>query len=113
MNKLIISTLLYLMAQALVWFQINGQFIWVWFKDHPLILSLFGIPISYLYIVANQYAFEAFGGTLWPGRLLGFGLGMFVFAICANIFLGEGLNTKTIISLILACVLVCIQVFYK
>ena len=50
---------------------------------------------------------------LWPGRLLGFAMGMLTFAICANVFLGEGLTTKTIISLMLATALVCIQVFWK
>ena len=64
-----------------------------------------GLKIMYFYL--------AFDGILWPGRLLGFAMGMLTFAICANVFLGEGLNAKTITSLVLATVLTCIQIFWK
>ena len=37
-----------------------------------LILCLFGLPISWLYIEATRWGFVAFDGVLWPGRLLGF-----------------------------------------
>ena len=97
----------------MTWFQLNGQFIWVWFKDHPLTLCLFGMPISYLYLMATKYSFVAFDELLWPGRFLGFAIGMITFTAFTAIFLGEGINNKTIISLILASILVCIQVFWK
>ena len=114
MNKPLLYTfLIFFITQSAVWFQTNGQFVWTWFKDHPFILSLFGIPISLGYIWATKFAFAAFDGTLWPGRLLGFAMGMLTFAVCANVFLGEGLTPKTITSLVLATVLVCIQVFWK
>jgi len=108
---LCIST--FLLVQLLTWFQLNGQFIWPWFKNNVLILCLFGLPISWLYILATKWGFIAFDGVLWPGRLLGFAMGMLTFAVCANVFLGEGLTNKTIISLFLALVLVCIQVLWK
>jgi len=103
----------FLLVQILTWFQLNGQFIWPWFKNNVLILCLFGLPISWLYIEATKWGFVAFEGMLWPGRLLGFAMGMLTFAVCANVFLGEGLTIKTIISLLLATVLVCIQVFWR
>jgi hypothetical protein len=103
----------FLLVQILTWFQLNGQFIWPWFKNNVLILCLFGLPISWLYIEATRWGFVAFDGVLWPGRLLGFAMGMLTFAICAYIFLGEGLTWKTIISLLLATLLVCIQIFWK
>ena len=103
----------FLLVQILTWFQLNGQFIWPWFKNNVLILCLFGLPISWLYIEATRWGFIAFDGTLWPGRLLGFAMGIFSFAVCTNIFLGEGLTIKSITSLVLATALVCIQVFWK
>ena len=103
----------FLLVQIITWFQLNGQFFSSWFKDNVFFLCLLGIPISWLYIEATRLSFIAFDGIIWPGRLLGFAMGMLTFAVCANVFLGEGLNAKTITSLVLATALVCIQVFWK
>ena len=103
----------FLLVQVITWFQLNGQFFSSWFKDNVFLLCLMGIPISYLYIEATRFGFIAFDGLIWPGRLLGFAAGMFTFAVCASIFMGEGLTNKTIVSLILATILTFIQVFWK
>ena len=112
-RELLYTFLTFLIVQSAVWFQTNGQFIWSWFKDNPLILSLFGIPISLGYIWASKFAFIAFEGSLWPGRLIGFAMGIISFTILTNHFMGEGISPKIIVSLILAITLVCIQVFWK
>ena len=112
-KELILCITLFLLVQTITWFQLNGQFFSSWFRNNVFLLCLVGIPISWLYIEATRYGFIAFEGLVWPGRLLGFASGMFTFAICANIFLGEGLTTKTIVSLILATILTFIQVFWK
>jgi len=114
MSRALLLCLLYFTgAHLMTWFQLNGQFIWSWFKDHPLTLCLFGVPVSYLYIVATKYSFEAFNELLWPGRFLGFAVGMITFTLFTSIFMGEGINNKTVVSLILALILVSIQVFWK
>ena len=110
---LILCISLFLIVQVITWFQLNGQFFSSWFKNNVFLLCLMGIPISLLYNEANRMGFIAFEGLIWPGRLLGFAAGIFTFALCANIFMNEGLNTKTLVSLILATALVCIQVFWK
>ena len=112
-KELLYTFLTFLTVQSAVWFQTNGQFVWSWFKDHPFILSLFGIPISLGYIWATKFAFAAFDGTLWPGRLIGFAMGIISFAMLTNYYMGEGISTKVIVSLILAIILVLIQVFWK
>ncbi len=112
-KELLYTFLTFLTVQSAVWFQTNGQFVWSWFKDHPFILSLFGIPISLGYIWATKFAFAAFDGTLWPGRLIGFAMGIISFTILTNYYMGEGISTKIIVSLILAVALVYIQVFWK
>ena len=110
---LILCVLTFLLVQIMTWFQLNGQFVWPWFKNNIFLLCLFGVPISWLYIEATRLGFIAFDELIWPARLIGFGLGILSFAVCANIYLGEGLTKKTIISLVLASILVCIQVFWK
>ena len=114
MNKdIILCMLLLMVGQICVWFQLNGQFIWKWFDKNPLLLSLLGVPISYFFIVATKLGYRGFDNVLWAQRLLGFGLGIFIFAGCTWFFMGEGVTTKTIVSLSLAMVLVMIQVFWK
>ena len=112
-TALVLCITLFSLVQIVTWFQLNGQFFSSWFKNNVFLLCLMGIPISWFYIEATRYGFIAFEGLIWPGRLLGFATGIFTFALCANIFMGEGLNTKTLVSLILATVLTLIQIFWK
>ena len=112
-SKLITGTLLFLLGQVLVWYQINGQFLSEWIKERPLIMSLFGIPISYVYIVATRDLVIAFDGELWPQRLIGFSMGMIAFAFLTWFHLNETLTLKTAVTLALAFSIVLIQVFWK
>ena len=114
MNNLILAFLLFFAGQSLIWFQSNGQFVWPWFKENPWTVSIiFGTFASYLFIQGTAAVVTYFGGSLWPGRFIGFSSGILVFAVCTYIFLGEGINLKTIVSLLLATALVCVQIFWK
>ena len=104
---------IFLLAHIITWFQLNGQFFSAWFKNNNFILSLFGIPISLLYIYGTKYCYEGFGGLVWPGRFIGFACGTVVFAILASSIMSEGVTIKTGISLILALALVSVQIFWK
>jgi hypothetical protein len=113
MSKLAISAALFLMGQTLIWFQVNGQFLWPWFKRNPLILSLIGgTIISYSFIIATEYAVEHFG-VLWPGRFLGFSLGIITYAFLTWWIMGEGITYKTAVSLFLSMGIICVQLFWK
>jgi len=112
-NSVVIGLLLYFVTHIIIWFQVNGQFIWTWAKDHPWIMSLLGFPISYVLIIATKFIVAGFDGLLWPGRLVGFGSGMIVMAILTWCILGEGISTKTLVSLALATTLVFIQILWK
>lgn len=114
MSKLFLTVSLFLVGQTLIWFQTNGQFLWSWFAKNPLILSLVGgTTISYAFIAATKFAYEHFDGLLWPGRFLGFALGISSYAILTWIFMGEGINLKTLTSLILSIGIICVQLFWK
>ena len=114
MSKLVLGILCFALGQTMIWYQTNGQFKWKWFADHPILLALmFGAIISYTYILGTKYIVEHFDGLLWPGRLIGFGIGAICFAILTYIYMGEGITPKTAVSLILAITLVSIQIFWK
>lgn len=112
--KLLYGTLLFILAQILIWIQTNGQFVWPWFKKNPLLLSLLGgTLISYIFIKGTALVAEHFDGLLWPGRFLGQSTGIVVFAAMTFILLTEGINNKTLISLVLAVLLIGIQILWK
>ena len=95
-------------AQIVIWFQLNAQVKWDWFKDNYLLMSILGMPISYALLYSTKYGFEGFG-ELWPIRLLGFAIGMMTFPIITYMMLGEGITLKTGISIILATVILLLQ----
>ena len=99
---ILISLFWFFVAHIAVWFQLNGQFKWDWFKNNEWVLALCGVPISFLYLWGTKYAVNGFDGLLWPGRFVGFGVGMVVYAIFTGYFFNEGITPKTAISLGLA-----------
>jgi hypothetical protein len=113
MKNILIGMLFFLLAQGTTWFQMQGQFIWEFFKKNPLIISLLGIPISYLFIMATKYTVEGSDGLLWPSRFIGFGIGIIVYGILVSVYFNEGINPKTLISLLLSIIIICIQVLWK
>ena len=112
-SNVLTGLLLFIITHIIIWFQVNGQFVWPWAKEHPWTMAILGLPISYVLIIATKYIVEGFDGLLWPGRLVGFGSGMIIMALLTWYFMGEGLNTKTLASLLIATGLVCVQVFWK
>ena len=114
MKDLILSIGFFVVGHTLIWYLTNGQFLWKWFEKNPVLLSLtLGSIISYTFITGTKHIVAYSDGLLWPGRLMGFGIGITSFTILTLIYMGEGLTTKTITSLILALALVSIQIFWK
>tara|TARA_A100001037_G_scaffold290408_1_gene303220 strand:+ start:12026 stop:12370 length:345 start_codon:yes stop_codon:yes gene_type:complete len=114
LKGLIIGTFLFFVAQLLVWFTNNGQFLWPWFKKNPIIIAVVsGTVCGYMFIIGTRYIAEYYGGLVWPGRFIGFSAGILSFAFLTWYFLGEGINLKTAVSLVLAILLIVIQLFWK
>ena len=114
MNRyILISILLFVIAQTMVWLQLNGQFVWESFRKYEWVLILFGLPISWLFLEATRNGVTAFDGLLWPQRFLAFACGIVIFSLLTWLLKGEGINTKTLVSLMLSGVLVFIQILWK
>ena len=108
-NKdIIVCIVILFLSQIVIWFQLNGQLVSQWCKDHPWTLSLLGIPISYALILTTEYGYRGFN-ELWPVRLLGFAIGMISFPFITYWFLGEGITIATGISIILAIIIMILQ----
>lgn len=113
MRDFFISIILVVIAQTFAYLQLQGQFFWDWAKQNPLLMSIFGIPISILLIYFTKYCAVAFDGQVWPGRLIGFAVGAIVFALLSHFIMNEPFNTKTIVSLCLATGILLVQIFWK
>ena len=107
-KEILFCILILLFIQIVIWFQLNGQVKWDWFKDNYWLMSLLGVPISYALLYSTKYGYAGFG-ELWPIRLTGFAVGMITFPIITYLILGEGITLKTGISLILATVILLLQ----
>ena len=110
---IIFSIILFTLGQAMVWIQVNGPIIWPWAKKYKLILLLFGIPITYLFMEATRLTISGFGGLFWPGRFVSFVCGIAIFTAFTYFFRGESINLKTATSLLLAFSIIIIQLFWK
>ena len=113
MRNFIIAFILIIVGQSLAYLQLQSQFFWTWAKNHPLLMSITGFPISILLIYFTKYCALAFDGQVWPGRLIGFAIGAIVFALLSHFIMNEPFNTKTIVCLFLATGILLVQVLWK
>lgn len=111
--NIIIAFILVFIAQSMSYFQLQGQFLHPWFKSNTFILSLLGIPISFILIKFTKVCADGFGGEVWPGRLIGFAVGAIVFALLSHFLMKEPFTPKTIVSLVLASFILLVQIFWK
>ena len=111
--NILYGLLFFIIAHIGAFFQLNGQFKWDWFIKNEIAVAAFGFILSFFYIWGTKYTVEGMDGLLWPSRFIGFGIGMVIYALGVSYFFGEGITTKTLISLGLCLILICIQVFWK
>ena len=105
------ALLLLCAAQAIAWFQINGQFVNEWCKNNTLLMSMLGMPISYLMIIGVKHVATATNGAVWPGRLVTFACGIVIFTLFTWLILGEAVSWKTAVSLLLTTAILTLQLF--
>ena len=114
MNKILLVILFFLIGHILIWIQTNGQFLWKFFDKNPVLLSFtFGGVISYFFIMATKLSYQSFEGLVWPGRFIGFAVGIVSYAILTYVMLNEGLTAKTLVCLILSLAILSVQLFWK
>ena len=111
--NLLYGILFFALGHLGAFLQLNGQFKWEWFKNNEWIVASFGFILSFFYIWGTKYTVTGTEGLLWPARFIGFGVGVIIYAIMVSWLFGEGLTTKTIVSLLISIILISVQVFWK
>ena len=112
-EKLLIGIIFGVIAQILTFFQFQGQLKYEWFKNHYWLVVLISIPVSMLFMYSVKNIVLAYGGEMWPSRLIGFSIGTIVFTYFSWALFGEPLTIKTIICLILSFSILGVQLFMK
>ena len=110
---LILGVIYFIIGQVLIWFQSHLQFFSNWSKDNPLLIAVPGVIVSYVSILATKTLAEAYDGLVWPSRLIGFGIGIILFSFLTWILLGEKIEIKSAICVILAFCILLIQLYWK
>tara|TARA_Y100000034_G_scaffold129098_1_gene184927 strand:+ start:13718 stop:14056 length:339 start_codon:yes stop_codon:yes gene_type:complete len=95
-------------AHIVIWFQVNAQVVWAWYKNHIFLLCLLGVPISYIFFKATEIGYEV-TESLWAVRFLAFGTSMITFPIMTYFLTGEGIEIKTVIAIGLSVIIVFLQ----
>ena len=112
-SKYILLTIgIFLLNNVLIWYQLNSQLVWEWAKGYKsmLLMSLLGVPISILFWYATKWGYIGFG-NLWAVRFMGFATSMLTFPIMTYFYLGEPMSLKTLLTLVLAIIIMIIQLF--
>ena len=109
-HYILITILIFFMNNIMIWYQLNGQLVWDFWKTWKgITLSLLmGIPITALFWWATKIGYDGFG-NLWAVRLMGFATSMISFPIMTWLYLGEVVSLKTIISIVLAIAIMLLQ----
>ena len=116
MNKFYIGVFIfvvYTISQIFTFYQLQGHLWNKWIKDNPFMMSVLGLPIGYVVILASREMVDLWGGQTWPNRIIGFSLGVIVFSLMSWFILKEPLTTKTIVCLSLCFIILLIQLFWK
>ena len=110
-NKILIVTLVFLLNNVLIWYQLNSQLVWDWAKGNSAIIisCLLGVPISWLFWYCTKIGYEGFG-ALWPVRFMGFATSMLTFPILTWYYLGETITLKTTLTILLSIAIMIIQI---
>ena len=101
---------IFLLNNIIIWYQLNSQLVWEWAKGPKSmwLMSLLGIPISLSFWWATKIGYEGFG-NLWAVRFVGFATSMLTFPIMTWLYLGEAITLKTLITILLAIIIMILQ----
>jgi multidrug transporter EmrE-like cation transporter len=100
-------------AQILTYTQLQGQLKFEFLKQNTWFTVMMGLPISFMFMQSVKHFVLAFGGEIWPSRLLGFGLGVIIFTIMSELLFKEPFTLKTGICLGLGTLIILVQLFWK
>jgi len=110
-NKIFITAIIFLFNNILIWYQLNGQLVWEFWRSWKGMGTslLMAIPITAMFWLCTKIGYEGFG-NLWAVRFMGFATSMLTFPIMTWLYLGEVITLKTAVTIVLALIIMVIQI---
>jgi len=112
-HNLLYGVLYGILGQTLSFLQLQASIKYGWQEKYLWLILLVGIPNTWVYMQSVNHFIIAFNGTLWESRLLGFAIGVAVFAVMGWLLFSEPMTSKTAVSLLLALCIVLIQILWR
>ena len=113
MSNLVVGVLWGVVGQVLSFIQLQAGIKWGWTEKYSIPLMLLGLPISWSFMKSVQHFINAFGGEIYPSRILGFAVGIIIFGTMGWFLFKEGVSPKTGVCLLLSLAIILIQVLWK
>ena len=110
-NKYVFLTILtFLITNVIVWYQLNGQLVWEFWKSWKGVVAslLLAIPVTFGFWLSTKWGYDGLG-SLWAVRFMGFATSMMVFPFMTYFYLNETITIKTIITLLLSIIIMILQ----
>jgi hypothetical protein len=111
--NLVFGVLYGIIGQVLSFIQLQAGIKWGWTEKYGWALMLLGLPISWAFMKSVQNFILAFHGSIYESRILGFIIGIIVFALMGWFLFRQGISIKNGVCLILCFAVVLIQLFWK
>jgi len=113
MQNLVFGILYGILGQVGSFVQLQAAIKYGWYPKYTVPLLLMAVPLSWFYVKSVEYFINAFNGSIWESRLLGFSIGIIMFTVLSAIMFKEPFTLKTIVSLLLGFLIVAIQVLWR
>ena len=109
-HYILITILLFFFNNIVIWYQLNGQLVWPFWKTWKgiTVTLLMALPITALFWLATKWGYQGFG-NLWAVRFMGFATSMMTFPIMTWLYLGETITLKTGMTIGLAVIIMLLQ----
>lgn len=108
-----VGVLYCVVGQILSFLQLQVSIKFGFNQKYPLLIVLASIPISWLFIKSIENFIIAFNGEIFPSRIIGFSIGVIVFALLSWLIFKEPVTLKTIVCLALGFSILAIQILWK
>ena len=101
------------LAQLRAWLQHNLQFKFPQYGPNWWGWYVAAIPITWLFLTATKLTVEAFDGSIWANRFMGFSIGIIIYAILTQLVFNQTLTPKILVQILLAFLIICVQTLWK